>query len=95
MKTKDLSVLLGLLCSLVAVNPQTFSFLRFMGTDLPNHSYVDFNLVGKVKNTGVECYSDIQCCNNADNRVADWFFPNGEKLRRDCKRFVCDIFKAY
>ena len=92
MKTKDLSVLLGLLCALVAVNSQTFPFLRFMGTDLPNHSYVDFNLVGKVKNTGVECHSDLSCCKDADNRVADWYFPSGERLKGN---EVFDTFVVY
>ena len=93
MKTKDLSVLLCLLSALVEVNSQTFPFLRFMGTDLPNHSYVDFNLVGKAMNTGVECHSDLQCCKDAVNRVADWYFPSGERLRSSSKRF--DIYQFY
>ena len=88
MKTKDLRVLLCLLSALVAVNSQTFPFLRFMGTDLPNHSYVDFNLVGKVRNTGVECHSDLRRC-----AKADWYFPNGENLHGDLRIF--DIFEAY
>ena len=93
MKTKDLHVLLCLLSALVAVNSQTFPFLRFMGTDLPNHSYVDFNLVGKFMNTGVECHSDLHCCANAEIRVADWYFPNGENLHGDLRIF--DTFEAY
>ena len=92
MKTKDLSVLLCLLCALVAVNPQTYPFLRFMGTDLPNHSYVDFNLVGKASDTGVECHSDLRCCAKAKNRVADWYFPSGERLKGN---EVFDTFVAY
>ena len=93
MKTKDLSVLLCLLCALVEVNSQTFPFLRFMGTDLLNHSYVDFNLVGKAMNTGVECHSDLRCCVDAEIHVADWYFPNGERLHHASKRF--DIYEFY
>ena len=93
MKTKVLSVLLCLVSVLVEIYPQTFPFLRFMGTDLPNHSYVDFNLVRKVMNTGVECHSDLRCCAKAEIRVADWYFPNGEKLHGDSKVF--NIFQAY
>ena len=93
MKTKVLSVLLCLLCALVEVNSQTFPFLRFMGTDLPNHSYVDFNLVGKTMNTGVERHSDLHCCADAEIRVADWYFPNGERLHGDSKIF--DIYELY
>ena len=93
MKTKVLSVLLCLLCALVEVNSQTFPFLRFLGTDLPNHSYVDFNLVGKAMNTGVECHSDLRCCTDAEIRIADWYFPNGERLHSSSKRF--DIYELY
>ena len=92
MKTKDLSALLCLLCALVEVNSQTFPFLRFLGTDLPNHSYVDFNLVGKVMNTGVECHSDLRCCADAAIRVADWYFPSGERLKGNR---VFDTFVTY
>ena len=43
--------------------------------------------MGKAKNTGVECYSDLKGCN------ADWYFPNGEKLHEDSRIF--GIFEAY
>ena len=94
MKTNVLSVLLCLLCALVEVNSQTFPFLSFMGTDLPNHTYVDYNLVRKVRNTGVECHSDLRgCCFDAETHNADWYFPNGERLHADSRIF--DIFEVY
>ena len=80
-------------CALVAVNPQTYPYVRFRGNDLPNHSYVDFNLVGKARDTGVECHSDLRCCEDAVNRIADWYFPNGERLSSSSKRF--DIYEFY
>ena len=94
MKTKDLIVLLCLLCALVEVNSQTYPILRFMGTKLPNHSYVDYNLVRTVMKTGVECHSDLRgCCSDAETHNADWYFPNGEKLQSDSRIF--DVFEAY
>ena len=46
MKATVMSVLLCLLSALVEVHSQTVPYVSFMGTSLPNHSYVNLTLVG-------------------------------------------------
>ena len=60
----------------------SLSFVRFLGDELQNHSYVDFNLVGASGSASVQCYTDLDtCCRemNGPDR-GDWYFPNGEIL---------------
>ena len=84
---KVLPVLLYLLWSLVEVQSQTeYPYISFMGTTLPNHSYVDFNNVGDDRhgpdNNTVQCYTDLEnCCDTHQlSPRGDWFFPDDTRL---------------
>ena len=56
-----------------------------MGTNLPNHSYVDLTLVGDVRDGGdsIQCHTDLDtCCSGAQGADrGDWYFPNGTRLQ--------------
>ena len=87
MKATLLCVLLCLLWSLVEVQSQTeYPYISFMGTTLPNHSYVDFNAVGENRygsyTDTVQCHTDLSTCCSTEQLVprGDWFFPNGTRL---------------
>ena len=84
-----LPVLLCLLWSLVEVQSQTeYPYISFMGNPLPNHSYVDFDDVGNVRNEDgsnpntVQCHTDLSTCCDTQQLVprGDWFFPDGTRL---------------
>ena len=77
-----MSVLLCLLLALVEVHSQTFPRLSFMGSDIPNNSYVDLNTVEIVNTTDVQCHTNLHtCCSGTqDPDRGDWFFPNGSRL---------------
>ena len=77
-----LMVLLCLLYALVVVHSQEVPYISFMGTNLPNHSYIDLNLVGESGSDGVQCHTDlITCCSAAEGRDrGDWYYPNGDRL---------------
>ena len=86
MKSISLS-LLCLLWSLVEVQSQTeYPYISFRGNNLSNHSYVNFDEVGKDRegsNTDtVQCHTDLStCCDTHQlSPRGDWFFPNGTKL---------------
>ena len=86
------SLLLCLLSALAEVHSQTVPYVSFMGTNLPNHSYVDLTLVGYGwgGSDSVQCHTDLDtCCSNAqgDDR-GDWYFPNGNRLQ-----FSGDIYE--
>ena len=79
-----MSVLLCLVSVLVAGNtlPWSEAFLRLLDKEyfFPNHSYVDFNLVGRA----LVCRSDLEtCCEENQTHTGDWYFPNGERLSND------------
>ena len=78
-------LLLCLLSALVEVHSQTVPYVSFMGTNLPNHSYVDLTLVGRPEDGGdsVECHTDLgSCCSPAQGSDrGDWYFPNGDRLQ--------------
>ena len=57
MKATVMSVLLCLLSALVEVHSQTVPYVSFMGTNLPNHSYVDLTLVGNA----LDGSDSVQC----------------------------------
>ena len=84
MKATVMSVLLCLLSTLVEVHSQTVPYVSFMGTNLPNHSYVNLTLVGNALDgsDSVQCHTDLlTCCNQtfgADR--GDWYFPEGKRL---------------
>ena len=74
-------LLLGLLWSLVEVQPQTAPYIVFMGEILPNNSYVDLTLVGSRPGQGVECRTDlITCCGGAHGpHRGTWYFPESSR----------------
>jgi len=84
MKATVMSVLLCLLSALVKVHSQTVPYVSFMGTNLPNHSYVDLTLVGSSWYGGrnVQCHTDLDtcCAISYGYHCGDWYFPNGDKL---------------
>ena len=84
MKASVMSVLLCLLSALVEVHSQTVPYVSFMGTNLPNHSYVDLTRVGDAEDGGnsVQCHTDLStCCNGTEGPDrGDWYFPNGNRL---------------
>ena len=61
-----------------------------MGDILPNHAYVDFNLLGGSDDEGVECYTDLSTCCSATQGLhrGDWYFPNQSKVF-----FTGDIYR--
>ena len=79
------SLLLCLLSALVEVHSQTVPYVSFMGTNLPNHSYVDLTLVGRPEDGGdsVQCHTDLDtCCSSGQGADrGDWYFPNGSVLQ--------------
>ena len=83
MKATVMSVLLCLLSALVEVHCQTVAKIKFRQSFLPNHSYVDFNLVGERSDESVHCRTDLLTCCFFENRPdgGDWYFPTGTRLR--------------
>ena len=77
-------LLLCLLSALVEVHSQTVPYVSFMGTNLPNHSYVNLTAVGDATDgsDSVQCHTDLStCCNPAaGGDHGDWFFPSGTPL---------------
>ena len=74
-------VLLCYLSTVMEVCSQTVPYIRFMGTNLPNHSYIDFTQVGEGNNS-VRCHTDlITCCRAAHGpHRGDWYSPRGSRL---------------
>ena len=75
---------LSLLWSLVEVNSLTFPYVSFKGQTLANHSYVNFSLVGDLRNgsDSVQCHTDLTTCCSGGQGIhrGDWYFPNGDRL---------------
>ena len=76
-------LLLCLLSTLVEVHSQIVPYVSFMGTNLPNHSYVNLTLVGTSDDDSVQCHTDLDTCCNRTQGVdrGDWYFPNGDRLQ--------------
>ena len=78
-------LLLCLLSALVEVHSQTVPYVSFMGTNLPNHSYVDLTVVGSAGDgsDSVQCHTDRDtCCSMTQGPDrGDWYFPNGDRLQ--------------
>ena len=82
MKVAAVIVLLYFLSAVVDVCSQTVPYISFKGTNLANHSYIDFTQVGEGSDS-LQCHTDLtSCCSRAqgDDR-GDWYFPNGERLQ--------------
>ena len=77
-------MLLCLLSALVEVHSQTAPYITFMNNSIPNHGYVDLNIVGNDVSSvgGVVCHTDLHTCCSKDQGPdrGDWYFPNGNKL---------------
>ena len=92
-------LLLSLLWSLVEVHSQTeYPYVSFMGENLPNHSYVDLNLVGTVGSdpgNTVRCITDLgTCCRGVDGiHRGHWYFPDETKLQLASPEL--DIFERH
>ena len=77
-------LLLCLLWSLVEVQSQTeYPYISFMGTTLPNHSYVKFSRVGQNRTLNtIQCHTDLStCCRLQPNGIpgrGDWFAPGSD-----------------
>ena len=80
---ETLLLLLSLLWPLVEANSQTeYPYVSFMGETLPNHSYVNLNLVGY--NGSVQCHTDlITCCNGSDHH-GEWTLPSRNERKLQC-----------
>ena len=81
MRVTVLIVLSCFLSAIMDVCSQTVPYITFMGTNLPNHSYVDFTQVGEGSDS-VQCHTDLtSCCSKAQGPDrGDWYFPNGGRL---------------
>ena len=72
-------LLLCLFWSLVEVHSQTFPYVDFMGGTLPNHTYIDLNLVGGG-DVSVRCHTDlVTCCRNGDGAHRGDCIPPGSE----------------
>ena len=87
-------LLLCLFSALVEVHSQTVPYVSFMGTNLPNHSYVDLTAVGNARDgsDSVQCHTDLStCCNAAAGpHRGDWHAP-GSQARLS---FLGDIYQS-
>ena len=96
MMTVVCSLLLCLLSALVEVHSQTIPYVSFMGTNLPNHSYVDLIAVGDTQDgsDSVQCHTDLRTCcyRDAGPDRGDWYFPNGTRL--PVPRTTFNIFES-
>ena len=76
-----------------------YPFVTFMGENLPDHSYIDLNLVGEVKAAGimniVRCNTDLDtCCGGMQGdrgMQGDWYFPNGTSVENI--EYGADIYR--
>ena len=61
---------------------QEYPYVRFNGTVLANHSYVNLLLVNNTESGSVQCHTDLySCCRSEQGEHrGDWFFPNGSVL---------------
>ena len=78
-------MVLCLLWSLVEVQSQTeYPHISFLGTILPNHSYVDFSQVGEDRSGSdsntVQCHTDLSTCCRSNQGIhrGDWFAPGSD-----------------
>ena len=73
---------LFLLLPAVAQSQPGFPHVSFMGNTLPNHAFVDLDLVGELDNDSVICHTDIPtCCSSTQGPDSGgWHFPGGTRL---------------
>ena len=69
---------------LVEVQSQTVPYITFLGTILPNHSYVDLSQVGRDRKGNdsdtVQCHTDLITCCRVEQGIhrGDWFAPGND-----------------
>jgi len=67
------------------------AFLRLLESVFHNHSYVDFNLVGRTFYEALVCQASVEtCCQENHTGTGDWYFPSGERLSNDSE--LSDIY---
>ena len=82
------TLLLGLVISVTlgqeeeCLSPaDTVPYITFNGVQLPNHSYVDIELLGNAPDGSnvLQCHTDLStCCNSgSDIHTGKWVLPNG------------------
>ena len=75
---------LNLFWFLVDVHSKSYPYVSFKGQTLANHSYLDFRLVGSLKDgsDSVQCHTDLTTCCSGGQGIhrGDWYFPNGTRL---------------
>ena len=89
-------LLLCLLWSLVEVHSETESpYVSFMGETLPNHAYVNLNLVGNDISDGIQCHTDISsCCSQEWGQFdGDWIPPGREYKLPFANNASADIYE--
>ena len=102
-KVTLLCVLLCILWSLVEVQSQAeYPYITFLGTILPNHSYVDLSQVGENRwgsdSDTVQCHTDLQTCCRVDYgpHRGDWFSPGSEIRLPFYREYIYDyIYGIY
>ena len=81
MRVTVLIVLLCFLSAVMDVCSQTVPYISFKGTNLSNHTYIDFPQVGEGSDS-VQCHTDLTtCCSGTQGPDrGDWYFPRGRRL---------------
>ena len=91
-------LLLCLLWPLVEVHTHTeYPYVDFMTTTpLPNHAYIDLNLVGEGGDVSVRCRTDLDtCCNDAQGvHRGDWIPPGSEESLPTSSDTSADIYQV-
>ena len=89
---------LCLLWSLVEVHSQNeYPYVDFMGqTPLPNHTYINLNLVGEDNNVSVWCRTDlVTCCSESQgSHNGDWIPPGSEEKLPFSDDTSADIYQV-
>ena len=82
-----LPVLLYFFPALLEVQSQRVPYVTFLGSNLPNNSYIDLTLVEDYahmyeSDLDIWCHTDlITCCSNTEGPGrGNWYFPSGTKL---------------
>ena len=86
MKITFMTVIFCFSSALVDIHSLTPPYVRFMATNLPNHSYVDLTVVGGAGDgsDSVQCHTDLSIHAVVLLRAADrgdWHCPNGSQSR--------------
>ena len=92
-------MLLCLLWSLVEVHSQTeYPYVSFMGETLPNHAYVNLNLVGNNDSgsDSVQCHTDLNtCCTGTQGEHrGDWILPGSDQTLPFSNDYTAGIYEV-